>query len=98
MLLSILGEIPQLLKWYGLELSAENENMLYIPEGFAHGFQALTDACGLIYLHSALYTPTAEAGLNYNDPVINIQWPLEVEEISDRDASHPYIDANFKGI
>jgi dTDP-4-dehydrorhamnose 3,5-epimerase len=86
------------LQWFSLELSAANKKMLYIPEGFAHGFQTLTDDCELIYHHSELYTPSAEAGIRYNDSMININWPLRITEISERDANHLLLDNNFKGI
>lgn len=86
------------LNWFGTELSAENKKMLYIPEGFAHGFQTLTDNSELIYHHTELYTPGAEAGIKYNEPLVNIQWPLPVTEISERDKNHPYLDVHFKGI
>jgi dTDP-4-dehydrorhamnose 3,5-epimerase len=86
------------LQWFGLELSATNKRMLYIPEGFAHGFQTLTDNCELIYHHTAFYTPGAEGGIRYNDPAVNIQWPLPVSVISARDEGHPFIDEHFKGI
>jgi dTDP-4-dehydrorhamnose 3,5-epimerase len=86
------------LQWFGTELSAENKRMLYIPEGFAHGFQTLTADCELLYHHTAFYTPAAEAGVRYNDPKINIQWPLPVSGLSERDARHPLLDDNFNGI
>jgi dTDP-4-dehydrorhamnose 3,5-epimerase len=86
------------LKWFAAELSAENKKMIYIPEGFAHGFQCLTDDCELLYHHSAFYTPGAEKGIQYNDPAINIEWPLVVTKISERDKNHPFITNNFKGI
>jgi dTDP-4-dehydrorhamnose 3,5-epimerase len=86
------------LKWYGLELSAGKKNMLYIPEGFAHGFQTLTDDCELIYLHTEIYKPEAEGGIRYDDPEIKITWPLPVTEISNRDTSHKNVDQNFEGI
>lgn len=86
------------LQFFGVELSAANKNMLYIPEGFAHGFQALTDNCELLYHHSEFYTPGAEGGIRFDDPVVNINWPLPVTIISSRDASHPYLDNQFKGI
>jgi dTDP-4-dehydrorhamnose 3,5-epimerase len=89
---------PTFLKWFGAELSASNRNMMYIPEGFAHGFQALTENCELIYLHSELYQPGSEGGLRYDDPSLNIQWPLAARNLSDRDASHPLLDENFKGL
>jgi dTDP-4-dehydrorhamnose 3,5-epimerase len=86
------------LDWFGTELSAENKRMLYIPEGFAHGFQCLTDHCELIYLHSEFYSPEAEAGVRFDDPKIKIEWPLPVTNLSSRDAGHAYLDNNFKGI
>jgi dTDP-4-dehydrorhamnose 3,5-epimerase len=86
------------LKWFGTELSAKNKKMFYIPEGFAHGFQCLEDNCGLIYHHSEFYTPSAEAGIRYDDPLVKIDWPLTVTMLSPRDESHPYLDENFKGI
>lgn len=89
---------PTFLKWFGTELSAENNKMLYIPEGFAHGFQTLSDNSALLYHHTEFYTPGAEGGLRYDDPVFSIQWPLPVTTISERDARHPFVDKNFKGI
>lgn len=86
------------LQWFGVELSAENKKMIYIPEGFAHGFQTLTNNCELIYHHTAMYTPGFEGGLMYDDKMINIQWKIPVTEISDRDRQHKYLDENFKGI
>ena len=89
---------PTFLNWFGAELSAENKKMLYIPIGFAHGFQCLTDDCQLLYHHTEFYTPDAEAGARYDDPRLNIEWPLEVSMISERDAAHPFLDKNFEGI
>jgi len=89
---------PTFLQWFGTELSAKNKRMLYIPEGFAHGFQTLSDNSELIYHHTEFYNPKAEAGVKYNDPLVNIQWPLAIIEISERDNNHPYLDKNFKGI
>ncbi len=86
------------LKWFGTELSAENKRMLYIPEGFAHGFQCLSDNCELLYHHSEFYQPGAEAGIRFNDPLVNIEWPLPVTILSSRDEQHPNLDENFKGI
>ncbi len=86
------------LQWAGVELSATNKKMLYIPEGFAHGFQCLEDNCELIYHHSEFYQPGAEAGIRYNDPLINIEWPLPLTIISPRDEEHHFLNENFKGI
>ncbi len=86
------------LKWFGTELSAENKRMIYIPGGFAHGFLTLTDDCEIIYHHSNYYTPEAEGRIKFDEPMIDINWPLAVNEISERDKSHPYLSENFKGI
>lgn len=86
------------LKWFRAELSAENKKMMYIPEGFAHGFQCLTDDCELLYHHTEYYKPNVEAGIKYDDPKINIGWKIPVTTISERDKSHLYLDENFKGI
>jgi dTDP-4-dehydrorhamnose 3,5-epimerase len=89
---------PTFLHWFGTELSAKNRKMLYIPEGFAHGFQTLSNDCELIYHHTEFYNPDAEAGIKYTEPLVNIKWPLPLTEISERDNHHPYLDINFKGI
>ncbi len=88
---------PTFLKWFGTELSAENKLMMYIPEGFAHGFQTLEDNSGLLYMHTAYYSPEAEDGLRYNDPQVNISWPLEISEISMRDTNHDLLE-KFNGL
>ena len=86
------------LQWFGTELSAVNHKMLYIPEGFAHGFQTLEKDSALLYHHTEFYTPDAEGGLRYDDPALSLTWPLPVAVISERDARHPLVDKNFKGI
>ena len=89
---------PTFLKWFGVELSAENKKMIFIPEGFAHGFQTLSDDSELIYHHSKFYTPDSEGAVRYDDPRVNIQWPLEVLNISEKDLIRPYLTTDFKGI
>lgn len=86
------------LQWFGVELSASNKTMIYIPEGFAHGFQCLSENCELLYHHTEFYKPDSEAGLLYNDPMINIEWPLPVSVVSERDRSHLFLNKEFKGI
>ena len=75
-----------------------NKKMIYIPKGFAHGFQTLTIDCELIYHHSEFYTPNSEGGIKYNDPTIAIKWPIRMQSISERDNLHPLINQNFKGL
>lgn len=86
------------LQWYGQELSAENHRSMLIPEGFAHGFQALTDNCELVYLHSSPYAPDAESGLNPKDPVLALPWPITITELSPRDESHSMLNQQFTGL
>jgi dTDP-4-dehydrorhamnose 3,5-epimerase len=76
-------------KWYSKELNEDNRTMMYVPEGFAHGFQTLIDNVELLYLHSEFYSKEHEDGLLYNDKAVAIDWPLPVSEISARDQSHP---------
>lgn len=89
---------PTFLQWHGEVLSAENNRSLLIPQGFAHGFQTLTEECELVYLHSAPFTLDAEGALNVADPQLAISWPLPLAELSERDRTHPMIDAKFQGI
>lgn len=86
------------LEWHAERLSADNGRALLIPEGFAHGFQTLTEEVDLLYCHSAAYCPSAEAGLNPQDTRVGITWPLAVIEISPRDGAHPMIDIKFQGV
>ena len=89
---------PTFLQWHAEILNAENKASLYIPNGFAHGFQALTNNCQLIYLHSAFYKSESEGALNALDPRLAINWPLKVTEISNRDKGHPLLNIQFEGI
>jgi len=89
---------PTFLRWYAEVLSAENNTSLYIPDGFAHGFQALEDDCEMLYLHTAPYQAEAEGALNAQDLRLDIQWPLEISELSTRDAGHPMINDDFGGV
>lgn len=92
-------ESPTFLQWYATLLSAQNRKMLYIPEGFAHGFQTLTKNCEMLYCHSAVYENSAERGIKFDDSSLNIAWPLPLTEISERDLSHPYLKSStFKEI
>ncbi len=89
---------PTFLRWYAEVLSEGNWKTMVIPEGFAHGFQTLTENCELLYFHTETYTPKAEAGLCAIDPALAIQWPLSVTEQSTRDQQHPMIEDTFKGV
>lgn len=86
------------MEWHAEELSQDNSRMVMIPEGCAHGFQALEAGSELLYLHTEYYNPEAEGGLAYNDPLLKVLWPLPVTEISERDLRHPLINKQFIGI
>jgi dTDP-4-dehydrorhamnose 3,5-epimerase len=86
------------LKSFSLVLDSEKLNMILIPEGFAHGFQTLTDNCLMLYLHSNFYNAPFERGININDSLINISLAMPIEEISERDKNHSFLTHNFKGI
>lgn len=89
---------PTFLKWFGVELSGDNKRMIYIPEGFAHGFQTLTDGSQLIYNHSEYYKPGIEGGIKYDDKMIDIRWPLSAKNVSERDRNHALLHKNFEGL
>ena len=89
---------PTFLRWHAEELTAENSRSLFIPEGFAHGFQAVADGCEVLYFHTAAYDRANECGVHALDPRVAISWPLPVEHLSERDASHPPLTAAFDGI
>jgi dTDP-4-dehydrorhamnose 3,5-epimerase len=89
---------PTFLQWYGQVLSAENAKMMVIPEGFAHGFQTTQADTEMLYLHTEFYAKKHEAGLNFADPRLNIEWPLPISDISDKDLNYPHLSNDFKGI
>ena len=76
-------------RWFGVELTAANRRMLFVPEGFAHGFQTLEDNTEVFYHVSEFYTPGSERGIRWDDPTFSIDWPIEVQVISDKDKSWP---------
>lgn len=82
---------PSYRKWYGVELRAENYQMLYLPEGCAHGYQTLEDHTDLFYLTSQYFTPSAERGVRFDDLTFAIKWPLVPTAISERDRNWPLV-------
>lgn len=74
-------------KYFGIEISSKNQKMVYVPKGFAHGYQALNDGAIVIYQTTTMYTPGAEGGIRYNDPLFNIQWPIDKCIVSKKDES-----------
>jgi|SRR5437867_9387534 len=89
---------PAFLRFHAELLSEHNAKALLIPEGVAHGFQTLADHVEMLYLHSAPYVEEAEGGIYPLDPRLAISWPLEISEMSARDAKHPKLDAHFGGV
>jgi dTDP-4-dehydrorhamnose 3,5-epimerase len=84
---------PALYTWYGVRLSAADGRMLYIPEGCAHGCQAMEDGTELHYLTSAPYSPEHARGARFDDPLIGVRWPLPVTEVSPQDRSWPLLES-----
>ena len=89
---------PTFLHWHAEVLSGDNHRTFIIPEGFAHGFQALADECEMLYFHTAAYCKEAEGGLHVLDPRLDIHWPLPIAGLSQRDAEHPRIGNEFQGV
>jgi dTDP-4-dehydrorhamnose 3,5-epimerase len=84
---------PSFCKWEAFELNEDNKRMLYVPKGFAHGFQTVSDEVEVTYLVDGFYEPTAEGGVRWNDPAFGIQWPLEPTVMSDKDKAWPDFSA-----
>lgn len=89
---------PTLLQWHAQRLDPESMDMIVVPEGVAHGFQAIEPGSEMLYLHTAPHAPQCEGGLRYDDPAVGIDWPIQPTVISERDRSHPLLDASFGGI
>ena len=83
---------------FNINLSSENNLMLFIPFGFAHGFQILTNNVYVEYYHSDFFVKELDTGIFYKDKTLNIQWPLKVTNISERDKGLPAIDERFGGV
>ena len=85
------------LKYHTEILSSENGNALLIPRGFGHGFQALENDTQLIYLHDNVYNKEDERGIHHLEPLLDINWPMPIVNVSERDESFCFIDKQFKG-
>ena len=79
------------LRWFGAELSEENGLTMYVPKGFAHGYQTLIDGATAFYMVSAFYAPEFEGGLRFDDPKLSIRWPRIVSDKSDKDGKWPLL-------
>lgn len=85
-------------QWQGVELCADTLNMVYIPRGFAHGFQTLEPDCEMLYLHTEFYSPEHEGGYRFDSPALAVRWPLPVGELSPRDLALPVFLATAEGM
>ncbi len=88
-LIDLRPDSPTYMQWLGVELTAQNRQMLHVPEGCAHGYQTLTDDTEVVYQTSQFYAPEYARGVRYDDPAFGISWPIEVRVISDADKSWP---------
>lgn len=80
-------------RWFGVELSAENGRMLYVPPLCAHGYQTLVDEAEILYLTSAVYAPKSVRGLRYDDPTVGVEWPLPPRALSEQDRKWPFLES-----
>lgn len=89
---------PTFLQWHALELDAASETQVFIPEGFAHGFQALTDDVQLVYFHTASWQPALERRVHCDEPKIGVRWPLPLANLSARDSGAGPLEEAFAGV
>ncbi len=89
---------PTFLHWHAEKLTADNHRALLIPEGFAHGFQTISDNVIMLYCHNSAHNPDSEAALNAQDPRLAITWPQAITVLSPRDAKHPLLNSEFTGV
>lgn len=95
-ILDIRPDSETYLDWFGIELTSDSFRMLYVPEGFAHGFITLADHTAVHYLVTAFYTPGSEAGIRFDDPAFNVQWPIAPQIISEKDRYHqPFLSGGI---
>ncbi|HYR84494.1 MAG TPA: dTDP-4-dehydrorhamnose 3,5-epimerase [Terriglobia bacterium] len=90
--LDLRPQSPTYGKWFGVELTAQNGRMLYLPELCAHGYQTLEDDTEMYYMTSAAYAPASARGVRYNDPAFGIKWPLPATLVSEQDLKWPLIE------
>jgi dTDP-4-dehydrorhamnose 3,5-epimerase len=97
-IIDIRPDSPTFGKWFGAELNDENRLMMYVPRGFAHAILTLRDDTEALYLVSDFYSPENERGVRWNDPHFKVEWPIEPNDISPKDAAWPNFDPAFHGI
>ena len=90
---------PTYMKWISIELSEENNRLFYVPPGFAHGFIVVSDIADVMYKCTGEYSPEDDRGIIWNDPDIQIRWPIQEPVLSEKDSGHPLLrdaDNNFE--
>jgi dTDP-4-dehydrorhamnose 3,5-epimerase len=92
-LVDVRRDSPTFGKWESFELTAANRRTLYVPGGFAHGFQCLADDCEVFYMMSEFYVPELARGIRWNDPAVDIKWPISEAMVSDRDKNLPLLSS-----
>ena len=98
MAIDIRQNSPTFLKWFAVELSEKNNKSLYIPAGFAHGFQTLTNDCEMLYFHTADFNAESEGTINALDHRLKIKWPKKITDRSERDKNQTMLKENFLGV
>ena len=88
-IIDLRSDSPTFKQWIGVELTADNYTMLFVPKNFAHGFITLSDDTEATYLVSQYYAPGSELGIRWNDPQFGIEWPIDAQVISEKDQSWP---------
>ncbi len=89
---------PTFRKWQAVELKEGDHSSIYIPKGCAHGFQTIEPNSEMLYFHSIAYSPDHDDGVRFDEPLLNISWPLPVSDISLKDRDRPYLEKNYKGL
>ena len=97
-ILDLRPDSPNFGQWFGKILTSENRLMMYVPRGFAHGFMTLADNTEVFYFSSEFYAPKLEKGIRYNDPKFNIEWPIKLIEISQKDAAWKNFNVEWHGV
>lgn len=96
-IIDIRTDSPSFKQWVGVELTAESFRIIYVPKGFAHGFITLEDNTAVHYWVTQYHTPASEAGIRFDDPMFNIEWPLAPVLVSEKDRVHaPFVDRIYK--
>ena len=93
-LVDLRPESPTFGRWFGTDLSADNARMLYVPSMCAHGYQTLEDESEILYLTSAVYAPDSVRGLRFDDPMVNVAWPLPPQSLSEQDLKWPLLEVS----